>query len=136
MFMPFAMLCMICRNAASNMTAYERSNRSVYPHFRGGNPFNRGFAFNLKEFFGSFRVSSVARCPVTLIPGFGSVNWRRNPLFTKQSLDNFYPAKSVEQEPLMHEDVGVLHHAAADDQLAGYLAGYPPLPSDAIGTEV
>jgi hypothetical protein len=51
-FMPLAMFCSIFRNAVSNMTTYERSNRSTYPHLRGGNPFDQGLVFNLKEFFG------------------------------------------------------------------------------------
>ena len=50
--LPFAMFCSILRNAASNLTAYERSNRGVYPHLRGGNPFDRGLVYNMKEFFG------------------------------------------------------------------------------------
>ena len=69
------------------------------------------------------------------IAGFGSVNWRRQPLFTKQSLDNFYPMKSIELQPLMHDDVEARRHAAGDAQLVEYDSGYPPLP-DAVGTEV
>lgn len=52
MVLPFAMFCNMLRNAASNMTTYERSNAGVYPHLRGGNPFNVGIIGNLKEFFG------------------------------------------------------------------------------------
>jgi hypothetical protein len=54
MFLPLAMFCNIFRNAASNLTTYERSNRGVYPHFQGGNPFDRGLMLNLREFFGKF----------------------------------------------------------------------------------
>jgi hypothetical protein len=53
-FLPLAMFLSIFRNALTNMTTYERSNRHYYPHFRGGNPFDRGFGLNLKEFFGTF----------------------------------------------------------------------------------
>jgi hypothetical protein len=55
-FLPLAMFCGILRNAAVNMTTYERSNRSIYPHLRGGNPFDQGLVLNLKEFFGSLTV--------------------------------------------------------------------------------
>jgi hypothetical protein len=52
MVLPFVMFCSIVRNAASNLTTYERSNIGVYPHLRGGNPFDLGIVGNVKEFFG------------------------------------------------------------------------------------
>ena len=43
--------------------------------------------------------------------------------------------KSIELQPLMHDDVEARRHAAGDAQLVEYDSGYPPLP-DAVGTEV
>ena len=74
-----------------------------------------------------------------IIAGFGSVNWRRRPLFTKQCIDDFYPMNSVELQPLVHENENVQQRTVyepEDSQLQVlYDAGYPPLP-DAVGTEV
>ncbi len=142
--MPLAMFCSIFRNAVSNMTTYERSNRNIYPHLRGGNPFDQGLIFNLKEFFGRQPYALLER--QTFLPtngaGVGSVNWRRKPLFTKQSLDYFYPFHCAELQPLVQESAAVQAHehaAYAPDYSrlqVLYDAGYPPLPSDAVGTEV
>ena len=62
-FLPLAMFCGIFRNAAVNMTTYERSNRSMYPHLRGGNPFDQGLARNLQEFFGLFTLHTPSFAP-------------------------------------------------------------------------
>ena len=74
-----------------------------------------------------------------IIAGFGSVNWRRRPLFTKQCIDNFYPMNCVELQPLVQENESVQQRAVYEPENSQlqvlYDAGYPPLP-DAVGTEV
>jgi hypothetical protein len=140
MFMPLAMFCNIFRNAALNLTTYERSNRGVYPHFQSGNPFDRGFILNLREFFGKLVSALKQTPPPPLHPdaGFGDVNWRREPLFTKQSLEEFYRVNLAEIQPLVFEIEQVQLRPAYEPLHSDvpYDGGYPPLPTDAVGTEV
>jgi hypothetical protein len=151
MFLPLAMFCNIFRNAAFNLTTYERSNRGVYPHFQGGNPFDRGWMLNLREFFGKL-ISALQwifspppthppACPVpspSTVAGLGDVNWRSKPLFTKQSLEEFYPVNFSEMQPLVFENEQVELRPAYEPSHSEvpYDGGYPPLPTDAEGTEV
>jgi hypothetical protein len=70
--------------------------------------------------------------------GFGSVNWKTSPLFTKKSLNEFYPLTCVEHEPLVAENVESWAPTAYESALSEmpYDGGYPPLPTEAVGTEV
>ena len=70
--------------------------------------------------------------------GLGDVNWRSKPLFTKQSLEEFYPVNFSEMQPLVFENEQVELRPAYEPSHSEvpYDGGYPPLPTDAEGTEV
>ncbi len=66
------------------------------------------------------------------------MNWKTRPLFTKKSLREFYPLSCAENEPLVLENVeswAPTGYEAAISEVP-YDGGYPPLPTEAIGTEV